>query len=303
MRVAWVQDLNIFTRGGGAQRTDREIVKHGIRKGHEIDLITPENFSQAFGAKYDLVVFSNIHMLMNMDSNRMLMLAEEFPHVMWHHDYFCRYRLFFPMKPKCSRCVYLPSWRRLYNTSVLNLFMSPLHFKAWASVVPELANHAYAFVPSAINPKEYKPGRVVDQEPNTVIGVNCLLPFKGRDNVIRYAEEHPELRFTFVGAKEGNLKLAVHNCRYVGLKTRQELVQLYASHEYFIHLPNTPQPSERTPAEFILANPEGKLIVNDLVGLLSYPNVIRNGKVNREQIIKLVSTSSERFWNEIEKVM
>lgn len=239
-------------------------------------------------------------MLMNMDSNRMLMLAEKFPYVMWHHDFGCLYRLFFPMEPKCSKCVYLPPWRQLYKASVLNIFMSPLHFKAWTSVAPELANHPYAFVPSAINPEDYTLKGNVNPKPKTVIGVNCLFGFKGKENVIRYAEEHPELSFTFAGGMEGETVLPP-NCQYIGSKTREELVQLYAQHESLIHIPQNPQPCERIIAEFILANPRGRLIVNDLVGILSYPNVIKGGKLNRGEIIRLVSQSPQMFWGVVEK--
>jgi len=302
MRIAWIQDLDIWTHIGGAQQTDREIVKYGIRKGHDIDLITPTNFPAIQEMNCDLVIFSNCHVLMGVDYNRMLRLADRFPHIMWHHDYFCKYRLFFPIKEKCKNCVYLPPWRKLYNESVLNIFMSPLHRDAHLSVMPELAEHPYALVPSAINPDDYTPKAEADPNPSTVIGVNCLYSFKGMQNVLRYAQEHKDLSFTFVGGKEGNPKLP-ENCKYVGVKTRKELVQLYAEHEALIHVPQNPQPCERIVAEFILANPKGRLIVNDLVGILSYPNVIENGKLNREEIVRLVSQSPEKFWFEIEKVV
>jgi len=302
MKVGWFQDLNFWTHLGGAQRTDREIVKYGMRKGYEVELVTPENFPPIHDMNHDLVVFSNVHMLMSMDSKRILEVAEKLPHVVFHHDYWCRYRLFYPMKPKCSRCPYLPPWRKLYSESRLIIWMSPLHREAWLGSVPELAEHPYALVPSAINPADYTSKVEADPKPSTVIGVNCLYSFKGMQNVLRYAQEHKDLSFTFVGGKEGNPKLP-ENCTYVGVKTRKELVQLYTEHEALIHVPQNPQPCERIIAEFILANPKGHLIVNDLVGILTYPNVVRNGKVNKEEIIRLVFQSPERFWSEIEGVV
>jgi len=301
MRIGFFQDLNIWTHGGGAQLTDREIIKFGMRvRGHDVDLITPENMHFPNGA--DLVVFSNVHWLVYNRQRDMLAVAAKFPYVMFHHDYFCRYRLFFPMEEKCKSCVYLPPWRKLYDESILNIFMSPLHAEANFSVMPELAHRPYAFVPSAINLEDYRSKEEVDPIPNTVIGVNVLHRFKGMANILKYTREHPELSFTFAGGKEGEPELPP-NCLYVGLKNREELVKLYASHEALIHLPSTPQPMERVPAEYILANRKGRLIVNSLIGLFSWPNTIKDGKVNREEVVRLMSQSPDMFWEAVEKVI
>ena len=303
LRVAFVQDLNIWTHAGGAERTDQGIVKEGLRRGHDIDLITPENFPPIEAISCDLVVFSNVHMLMYMDNGRrLLQLAEKHPYVMWHHDYWCRYRLYYPMLPKCKDCTYIGPWRKLYSESVLNFFMSLLHREGYLYAMPEIANHPYALVPSAINPSDYQPIKQVNPKPNTVVGVNVLLDFKGKANVIKYAQEHPELSFTFAGGLEGEATLP-RNCKYIGPKSQQELVQLYAESECLIHLPSQPSPADRVPVEFLIANPNGKLVTNRNVGILSYPNVIQDGKVNREELIELVTNSPKVFWGKIEDVI
>lgn len=298
LRVVWCQDLNFWVYPGGAEQTDRQLVIAGIRRGHEIELITPERFSSAETVKCDLVVFSNIHVLMQTTPKQLLKLAERGPYVMWHHDYFCRYRLYYPMLEKCKQCSYLDPWRKLYNNSLLNIFMSPLHRKAFLFAMPELQAHPYALVPSAIDTKKYE-HEPVDPKPNTVIGVNSLFGFKGSTSVLEYAKLHPELAFTFVGGNEVNtLPL---NCQYLGFKEGKELVDLYASHESFIHLPTCIMPCDRTPAEFIIANPKGRLIVNNNIGILSYSNIIKDGKINREELIRLVSSSAETFWKAVEE--
>jgi len=300
VRVAFVQDLNPFLHGGGAQATDQEIVKEAFRRGHDVDLITPESFPPIEAISCDLVVFSNIHTLMFMDNGkRLLQLAEKHSYVVFHHDYFCRYRLYYPMLPKCKNCVYIDPWKKLYSQSVLNMLMSPLHREGFLYAMPEIINHPCTFVPSAINPKDYQLKEAVEPEPNTVIGVNCLFGFKGKENVLKYAREHFELRFTFAGGMDGEAVLPP-NSRYIGPKNRGELVQLYAHSEYLIHLPSQPSPADRVPVEFLIANPNGKLITNRNVGILSYPNVIQGGKVNRDELIRLVSTAPQTFWNEVE---
>lgn len=299
LRVAWVQDLNFWVQPGGAERTDKQIVIAGLRRGHEIDTITPERFPPASTIKCDLVVFSNIHTLMQTNKEQMEKLAEQKPFVMWHHDYWCRFRLYYPMLEKCKRCIYLPPWRKLYGRSTLNIWMSPLHRDANLFSMPELATRPYALVPSGLNPKDYTHEQTADPEPNTVIGVNSLFGFKGSVNVLKYAEKHPELSFTFAGGSE--VTMLPPNCRYVGFKEREELLKLYAEHEALIHLPSTCMPCDRVIAEFLIANPKGKLITNNCVGILSYPNVVQDGKVNREEIIRLVSTGPQTFWEKVEE--
>ena len=295
MRVAYIQDLNPFLHGGGAQATDQEIVKEAFRRGYDVDLITPENFHEP---QCDLVIFSNCHALMyNMGSN-MLKIAEKAPYVCFHHDYFCKYRLFYPMEEKCKSCVYLGPWRKLYHNSVLNIFMSPLHREGFLYVMPELEKYPYALVPSCINPKDYECKEVIDPKENQVCGVNVLLDFKGKNNIVKYVQQHPELSFIFAGGVEGEVLLP-HNAKYVGPKSREELVKLYAESEYLIHLPSS-SPFDRIPVEFLIANPKGKLITNRNVGSLSYEGVVENGKLNRQELIRLVSTAPQTFWNEVE---
>ena len=52
--------------------------------------------------------------------------------------------------------------------------------------------------------------------------------------------------FTFVGQQS---PIDVSNCKYVTYFPNDELPKVYNEHEYFIHLPNTAQPLERTVAE------------------------------------------------------
>jgi hypothetical protein len=292
MKILFLQDLNPWATGGGAQLTDRNILVEGIRRGHNIVVITPDSPIEA----YELAIFSNC---VTFPMTTLLKIAQK-PYIMWTHDYyFCRYRLYYPMLPKCRNCVYIGPWRKLYSESVLNFFMSPLHREGYLYAMPEIANHPYALVPSAINPSDYQPIKQVNPKPNTVVGVNVLLDFKGKANVIKYAQEHPELSFTFAGGLEGEATLP-RNSKYIGPKSQQELVQLYAESECLIHLPSQPSPADRVPVEFLIANPNGKLITNRNVGILSYPNVIQDGKVNRDELSRLVSTAPQTFWNDVE---
>ena len=188
---------------------------------------------------------------------------------------------------------------RAAANSRLNLFMSPLHKDAFLSIMPEIQNRPFDYVPSAINPEDYTCPMKIDPKPNAVIGVSSLYGFKGRDNVVKYAEEHRDLHFTFISGTDGDVLLPP-NCEYLGNVPHDVMVMKYAENEYFIHLPSHAQACERTLVEYALANPNGKYIVNRLIGILSYPGVIEGERINKQKLIELVSTSPRKFWEVIE---
>lgn len=282
--------------GGGAQVTDRQFILHGIRQGHDIFILTPQMLGKTPISTFDLAIFSNC---VTFPKPELKKISESCKYVIFTHDfYLCRWRLYFASQKKCMSCRYMPFWKDLYSRSLLNIFMSPLHYQAHCSVMPQLAKHPHALVPSAINPSDFLASPGIDIKPKTVVSVNCLYGFKGRENVLQYAKDHPDLTFTFIGGKEKEVDLP-ENCKYVGYKLREDIVKLYGEHEYFLHLPEHPQPFERSPVEFILANPKGKLILNSLVGATSYPWFRVGDKINRREIIKQCSEAPKKFWREI----
>ena len=237
MNVGLIQDLNPLVEGGGAQATDKTLITEGFRRGHEIDVIGP-NFDPAGLADYDLVIVSNA------TGFRPDVLRREFetrgvPWTLFVHDYpWCNWRLYFSMEEKCKTCPYLPPWKSLLVGSSLNIFMSPLHRDACFSVLPELSAQPHVLCPSLVVPWHTP---TVERVPNTVFGLNSLLPYKGRQNVLGYASNHPELKFTFAGAAEGSGDIPA-NVSYIGSVSNTQLRHLYAASRYFIHLPATPQP-------------------------------------------------------------
>ena len=132
-----------------------------------------------------------------------------------------------------------------------------------------------------------------EKMPGTVLGVNSLLPYKGRANVLKYAAEHPELRFRFAGAAEGEGGLPA-NAEYLGPVTETRLKQLYAESEGFIHLPATPQPCERSCIEAKLSG--CRMIINGMVGISSYPE----WRLPDTEFAKWLSESAAKTWETLE---
>jgi len=301
MRIAWLQDFNIWEIVGGAEQNDREMFKEGIRRGYDIEIITPKTFRGL--ENYDFAIISNC-----VSFNPQQLNTIKIPYVIFCHDYyFCRWRLHYPMQDKCKTCIYLPRWKNLFLNSKLNIFLSPLHFKSTLFVMPELEKIPHAEIISAVNTERFKPIKPIEgvrPKEKTVLGINCLYPFKGRDNVLSYINEHPELTFDIVGQKPEDIQLP-ENVNYLGYIPNEKLPMIMAEHEYLIHLPSTPQPCERIIIEFLLCNPAGKLIVNkEMIGVFSYPWIFKeNGKIDREKLREEVKKAPSNFWKNIEEVI
>jgi len=295
LRISYYQDLDPFINLGGAQQTDRTIIREGIKRGHDIQIVVPQTFR--LDKNVDINIISNCAFFSSQQLSQVVKTAT--PCVFFSHDYvpLCKYRLFYPMLEKCSKCINKAFAKEVLENSRLIIWMSPSHREAWLGSIPELADHPYALMPSCLDVEKFRP-RQMDPTPNTVIGINCLLGFKGKNNVLSYAREHLELQFTFVGQADVDPSNLPKNAKYVGQVSEEELIDLYTQHEYFVHLPSTCQPSERTCIEAALMGL--KLIVNPLVGITSYSDFYKNGKVNREWLRAFIKDAPKRFWDEVE---
>ena len=284
MKVAWLQDINPFdsTYTGGAEQTDRAHIVHGLRMGHDIEVVTPMSPLNVSWA--DLVVVSNAAAFRVEE-----LKAVSAPYVLLLHDYWglCRWRLFYPMLDKCRDCYLKPRFLPLLFGSELIVWLSPLHRESWLFTYPELEHHPHALVPSAIDVDQFFD---MGLQRHGAVAVNSGLKFKGYDQVRDWAEEHGEAAVTLVGPVEGPMP---PNVALVGHVPVREMNHLYNRHERLLHLPQNPMPFDRTVAEAYLAGCEVQ--ANELVGALSWP-FFREGRDGVRQALK---TASSDFWGEV----
>ena len=288
MKIAWLQDLNPLAEiSGGAQLTDRTHIMAGFRLGHDVVPVTPSE-SGLLKRPYDAFILSNVTSF-RMDTFQE-MIKQGAPFVIFAHDYTCKWRLFYPMQPKCKSCYLRDRWLPVLQASRLIVWLSPLHRWAWLYMYPELKKHPYVLVPSPVSPDEFY---AKNGERKGVIAVNAALAFKGRDNFINWAKEHPDIAITHVGQEDATLP---SNITCVGVKTPFEMNDLYNKHETLVHLPNTPQPCERVVLEAYLAG--CKIIGNRLIGALSY-----RWFKSRDLVARHVREAPKRFWDAVEKAV
>jgi len=295
MKIMWLQDLNIFEYSGGAQETDKMMFNEGIKRGHEIKLITPRNF-KLLEEPYDILIISNCISFPR--ETFQYVIGRKY--VLFHHDYwFCKFRGFFPMLPKCKNCMNKPFWSSIINNAELNIFLSPLHYKMHLYVFPELEKLETLITPSPINVNQFNIRKNITRNKDTVLYVGALTKYKGTDNILNYAKQHPELKFTFIGpySDEFTELIIREGHSYYKQIPHNKLPEIYNSFEYVIHLPNNPLPFERSPiAEGFLCG--CKIIANKNVGCLSY-KWFRHRETARNNIAK----SPQNFWNKIEKII
>lgn len=294
MNIGWVADFD-FVGGfvGGAEMSDREAYVQGIKRGHEMSLIMVDNANRLSIEDFDLFVISNAS---KFSLDWMLKNICIKPYIMYLHDYWplCMYRLFYPMQEKCRKCGSIPTVRQFVMNSALNIFLSPLHLDSWSFAIPEVKDHPYHLHPSPVNTELFKPLPNAKRNPNAGIVVNAL-EFKGFNNIVKYCSEHPEITFTFVGGLPQDAKLPP-NCVAVGFVPPNKMPGMFAQANYYVELPASPQPFNRTVLEAKLMEVP-HLVVNDLIGARSYDWF----KEPAEAVRKIIKDAVPKWWEQVEK--
>jgi hypothetical protein len=285
-----MQDLNPLTSAGGAQLTDRGHIIEGMKRGHKIVILTPENKDTFQLTEDDFFVLSNIS---NFDPNRLGQLPNR--RAVFHHDmmFRCKWRLYFPMTEKCDKdCPQGPIWKPVLEKALLHIFLSPLHYKVNAEYFGQ-AVEPHVLVPSTVDPDEFFDFRKPDRA--GTCSLNGLISFKGQETNLEYARQHTEEKFVFAGTKDGDPQLPP-NCSFVGPIADGRLPDFYNTFENYLELPNTPQPFNRTVAEAYLSG--CKIKGNALVGALSWPWF-----TDRKTVAEKLRQAPADFWNALEQVL
>lgn len=287
MKISWMQDYNVFDANvGGAEMNDRAHIQAGIRRGHDIVLLTPASLFHP----PDLLIVSNCTMF---DRKRLSDMVHQSKTVFFFHDYiFCRHRLYYPMGDRCRDCGDRDYWLGLFLSAKLIIYLSPLHQQYTWKLLPELQNIKSCLVPSAIDPF---PFLMYHNHPDRrgVLAVNHLLGFKGKENLFTFARDNPEIVINAYGQAEPTENLP-SNINVLPSKLYGEMPELFSKYEYYIEIPDTPQPFNRTIVEAKLAG--CRIITNKLVGATSwdwFPNI--------ETMTKALTKAPEDFWSNVEE--
>ena len=289
MKCIFLQDYDVFTYKGGAEMNDRRVIEAGLKLGIDFNFV--------FGGSNDIppgeaFIISNS---VSFTSKVIQEIANTGKAIFFIHDYaFCKYRLFFPMADKCRVCSSVKLWEDIYMKALKLIFLSPLHRDVHYDAMPALKDKPYAIIPSTIDISnfDFRNGAIA-KLPNTACSVNTLLPFKGADNIIEYIKKHPEIQFDIISDNPADYVLPSNAILHPRVAW-ENIQNFYAAHEFYVELPSTPQPFNRT---FIEAKLSGcKIITNELSGAFSYPE-LRNGSI--DDINKILLDAPNKFWREV----
>lgn len=296
MKIAWFQDMNPFEAEGGAQLNDRGMIKLGIKRGHDIEIFTPQNIGSKSLEGTDLVIFSNITAF-----NKELIkeVSQMYPYIFHHKDFnFYKYRLYFPQYEDHRKYygIDFNFWNELLKNAKLNIWLAPLHRSSYYKIFPELKKYKSACIPSCIDITKFKPVEGIERIPNTVALINSLLPFKGRYLVYEYAIANPQLQFIFIGSDQTPINIP--NAKYIPYIKNTELPKILSQCEFFMHLPPGVEPFGRTCVEAMLSG--CKIITNENNGAFSYKWMREGTLEERKQKLKEASLG---FWEAVESEM
>ncbi len=291
MRLLWVQDLSPFKRVGGAQLTDYTHIIAGIRRGHDIVPMISEDGPVDSELPCDGAIVSNCASFPPAFFKRLH--ERGVPTVFLYHDFTCRWRLFYPMQDKCRQCYLRERWIEHYQNARLLVWLSPLHRDSFLFEFPELLDHQFALVPSPVRTADFFP---TNQPRQGVLVTSGFLAFKGRRNILSWAEANPSIPITAIAYAEEDQAQVPPNISLITPQPHSAMNALYNKHEVLLHLPSTTQPFERTCAEAILAG--CRVVGNELVGALSYPWF-----TSAAEVAKHCDAAPEDFWVAVERVL
>ena len=297
MRVAFLHDQDIDFLGG-AELSNNAIIQRGKELGYEIvydNLQVFETTKKLLNAA-DFVIVNNIVKCSYESELIAYLIDKQINYVKWEHDYgLCAKRsLYCLVESRVKNCCdhqKFRSYRNLFANAFLNVFQSPMHYDYHKLFYGEALGE-YIVLPPPISVNDIKKNDVKDLD--TVIFLGDLNFIKGGNELVQFAEEHPELKINVFGQNRLTNRCLPSNIEIKGKTSNVEAMDALSKAEYFFFKPNWPEPSGRVAAEAFLSG--AKIISNDRVGTFSYdfyPNTPEEGA-------RLMANAPSYFWEEVQ---
>jgi len=290
MKIVWLADYGVKDHHGGAQQTNELMIQKGRELGHEIEEITIKNYHRPETGSF--VILNNVRMFWETIRSELLWMIDNTRYVRYEHDY-----LFDFMEKDFAL--------KMFRQSVLNVFLSPLHFETNQTVYHNFKLQNVFIQPSPIDTSKFNTDGYNPEE-NSVLYCGSLSGHKGIENLVEYAKDSRSLKFTFVGWKEGIgnevTKDLPSNCECIDPIPHKDISDFYKKFEYFIHLPLWNEPFGRTVMEAFLCNCE--LIVDfKKIGCLSFDEIVKpvlHGEVR--PVKEFLEKAPANFWEKIDAI-
>ena len=277
MNIVWTADFNTNDwPQGGAELTDKGLIQKGKELGYTIDWLRTNTSPLP---RADLYIVANIHRASEAFVNEIC----QRPFVFFLHD------------STIERF-----YKQLLSSSKLNVFLSPRHReyvrrKFWRMSLRDslLRRKNTLLQPSILDVDSLYVG---EKEKGMVVYLGLIARHKGIDNILRYANQHPELTVFLYGKKERkDCTITARNVVHMGPCRPEDVPAILARAEQYIHLPKWVEAFGRGAMEGYLSG--CNMICNKNVGCFSYPWPWHS----REDVRDMLRHAAEHFWRQIEE--
>lgn len=275
-RVAWVQD---FSKVGGAELSNYEVVRVGESIGYDIIGVTPSLFDARALQHADVVVVNNCFEFSGPQLNtlREFLHEKRVPYVKYEHDYRELRRLNIS--------------RPLFRDASLVVFISPRHRDLHAASLGWEAVERSICLPLAMNPDAYKPAKGVKREK----GLTLVPAIKKVEPKVmeQYLHDNPGRDLLIVGQCQA--PLPIDRVKFVKHTPAPEMPKLYSRCEFVLHQPRQEWAGERIFFEAMLCGCTP--VTNERVGHASWGNDLKGKTLARR-----LKQAPMDFWRAVAEV-
>jgi len=266
---------------GGAEISNKTIIKAGRELGHSIKVITPQEFHMEPLLEADVIVLNGFYAFSDSQLQTLYyaMYEKQIPYVRYEHDH--REISEGDMR-QLSRKPFIGFPRRLFTRSLLNIFISPLHFQEFVKALgPDIEEHPYFMLPPAVDPRHFY-FRGGERNPKLVVNTTGqLLQRKGLIEVVSFARANTQFEIEVYTTKRWNniieMLNTVHNIKVCDPVSYDELPTVYSRAVATIHFPEFFEDCGRTPIEGALCG--NKILSNKATGAMHFGFWEKFGKI------------------------
>jgi len=274
-RVAWIQD---FSKVGGAELSNYEVVRVGEDIGYDIIGVTPSLFDTRALEQADIVIVNNCFEFSGpqLTTIRQFLHEKRVPYVKYEHDYRELRRLNIS--------------RPLFRDASLVVFISPRHRDEHGASLGWEATARSICLPLAMNPDIYGPVKGVEREK----GLTLVPALKKVDPKVleKYLDENPRRDLLLLGQCQAPLPAG--RVRHHKKVPTTDMPAVYSQCEFMLHQPRQKWAGERIYFEALLCGCEP--IVNDNVGHASWD-------YDRNDLSQVLAEAPTTFWGAVEEVL
>ncbi len=314
--IVWFEDQP--DRQWGAEFSSRQVIKVGKELDYQIHYMGQQNFSASALVLADLIVLNNFAFLDQAQFK--ILMGILFQHFVLyvryaHYAFFCVnksplcLRRMTSNQVRCRNCAktkfhYYPRqmlmWK-LFASSVLNVFISPLQREIHQKALGDVVDPSFLLMPP-IDTEFFRPVKGVNRDKHRAVSMTGKIWYanKGLKNLLEYAVKNKDDIFDVYTKPHGNLLIQLELQTNINIRKVVEyklLPRIYSGVQKVIHLPCWPEAAGRTIMEGFLCGCEPVMNSNCGVAHFDFP------WNDREQVRTMLKLSPYKFWAEISKAM